>query len=101
MLIPRFGFLDRRFVIPVAAVDSCAGARGGKRGYAAGLLVTPPGERCATAGRELVDLCGPVIQTRIHFVISFCRSAINSWCARLVRGWLLESISSVPAVSAT
>ena len=66
----RLGLLDCRFVIPAAAARSFAHGRGSKIGSGLAFLVATLAESRATPGRELVDLCGPVIQTRIHYRLS-------------------------------
>src|ERR1700689_5502144 len=60
----RFGFLDRRLVVPAAAAIGLADLRA--IGAGLGLFVAPPAESRPAPGRELVNLGGPVIQTRIH-----------------------------------
>jgi hypothetical protein len=88
-LMPRFGFLDGRFVIPAATACRFAGAQGAGIDGGLGLLVAMSAEGRTTPGRELVDLCGPVIQTRIHpYLLLAWR--FRSCCARLVRDWLLK-----------
>jgi hypothetical protein len=69
------GFLDCCFVIPAAAAGSLVHARRGKIGGGIGLFVAASRESRAAPGWELVDLCGPLIQTRIHFVVSPCVEA--------------------------
>src|ERR1700688_4818585 len=86
----RLGFLDCRFVIPAAAAGNLARARRGLVGCQFGLVVATPAESRAAPGRELVDLGGPVIQTRIHSRLSLCRGTLDSCCARLVFDWLLN-----------
>src|ERR1700730_17850644 len=66
----RLGFLDGRFVIPAVAAGSLVHARRSLLGCRFGLVMATPAESRAAPGGELVDLCGPVIQTRIHSRLS-------------------------------
>jgi hypothetical protein len=53
-------------MVPGAANSNFAHARGGKIGGGLGFVLVTSANARAAANRELVDLGGPVIQTRIH-----------------------------------
>src|SRR3979411_1233628 len=89
MLPHRLGLLDCRFVIPAAAARSFAHGRGSKIGSGLAFLVATLAESRAPPGRELVDLCGPVIRTRIHYRLSFVE-AHEHMLRLLVLHWLLN-----------
>jgi hypothetical protein len=91
---PRLGLLDRLVVVPGAPNSNFAHARRSKVGYGLGILVAASPESRAAPGRELVDLGGPVIQTRIHRILSFVAAP---WCARLI----LDSLSIPDIVPAS
>lgn len=72
----RFGLLDCRIVIPGAADGNFGHGRGSKIGRLCLALATCADAR-ATSCRELVDPCGPLIQTRIHHHLSLRRNAFT------------------------
>src|SRR6202022_1959960 len=77
----RLGFLDGFLVIPAAAAGGLVEAfREAIGGVGLGLLIATSAESRTAPGRELVDLRGPVIQTRIH-CSSPCRRAALDQCA--------------------
>jgi hypothetical protein len=65
-LTDRLGFLDGCFVVPTATARSFADAQWALIGSGLGFLVATSAESRPAPGGELVDLCGPVIETRIH-----------------------------------
>jgi hypothetical protein len=65
-LTHRVRLLDCRLMVPGAANSNFAHARGGKIGGGLGFVLVTSANARAAANRELVDLGGPVIQTRIH-----------------------------------
>ena len=77
VLTHRFGLLDRRIVIPGAANGDFAHARRSKLGRRLGLALATCADARATSGRELVDPCGSLIQTRIHRHLSLRRCALT------------------------
>src|SRR5206468_5375565 len=89
----RLGFLDCRLVIPGVTACNFAHARRSKIAGAAGVLVTASAGGRAAAGRELVDRCRSVIQTRIHCRLSLGRDSwrLDSCCARLVLDRVTET----------
>src|SRR5713226_6170141 len=99
VLTLRFGLLDCCIVIPGSA--NFAHAQRSKIGRRLCLALATCADARAASCRELVDPCGPLIQTRIHHHLSLRGCALTQWCARLVLHWLLKPISSVHSASAT
>src|SRR4030095_5253663 len=93
-LTHRLGFLDCRLVIPGVTACNFADARRSKIGGAPGLLVAASVSGRAAPDRELVDLCGPAIQTRIHYRLSLCRDPLVTAVTAL--GLMLRPTRSRP-----
>jgi hypothetical protein len=68
VLARPFG-LDRRFMIPTAAPGNFAEARRVEVDGCIGFFVARPDGR-ARPDRELIDLCGSVMEARIHYRLS-------------------------------
>src|SRR5665213_3011288 len=65
-LTHRLGFLDGGFVIPAAAARRVADIGRSLVGGGFDLILATAADGRTATDRELVDLCRPVIQTRIH-----------------------------------
>jgi hypothetical protein len=76
----RLGLLYRRLVIPAAAAGGFVHKWRALVGCGFGLVMATSAESRTAPGRELVDLGGPVIQTRIHCLLSLYRDALTG-CA--------------------
>ena len=81
----RLGFLNCRLVIPGVTACHFAHARRSKIAGAPGLLVAASVGGRAAPGRELVDLCRSVIQTRIHYRLSLCRDPLVAALGLMLR----------------
>src|SRR2546421_3778550 len=76
-------FLNGRLVIPALAAGSLVEAVVAERARRLDLVVATSAEGRATPGRELIDLGGALIKTRVHFIL-LASKRLTSWCARLV-----------------
>jgi hypothetical protein len=81
----RLGFLDCRLVIPGVTACNFAHPRRNMIGGAPGLFVAASVSGRAASGWELVDLCRPVIQTRIHYRLSSCRDPLVAALGLMLR----------------
>src|SRR5262249_41537841 len=62
----RLGFIDRLLMIPAAAADGLVDGRRRALACELGFAEAATAERRTTPGRELIDLCRPVIQICAH-----------------------------------